>query len=153
MQPSLFPAIPPEVSERIDRALADPELTGCARAVLVVLASRPCAGRDMAISIADLQRVFRHRVSVNQTAAGREYSDREIKGSVKELVERYRVPVGSVRHGNAGYFLCLTPADREAAVRPIRAEVFSLLNRWRVLGDSSSIAAELAGQVPMEDAQ
>lgn len=152
MQSSLFPPVPTETQERIDRALADSTLTGCARAVLIVLASRPAVGREHAISIADLQRVFRFEVQ-GGPAAGRAYSDREIKGSVKALIETFRVPIGSARQEPYGYWILRTPEERDEAVRPIRAEVISLLNRWRVLDNQSAIAAELAGQIALEAGQ
>jgi hypothetical protein len=125
-------------------------MSGCARAVLIVLHSRPALGRNRAISIADLQRVFRHRVLNGETAAGADYSDRQIKGAVKELIEDFGVPVGSSRQEPHGYYICQDSADRINAVRPIRAEVISLLRRWKTLDSQSDIGLELAGQLGLE---
>jgi hypothetical protein len=149
-QADLFPAIPAEVTARINKAIADPNMSGCARAVLIVLAGRPAVGRARAISIADLQRVFRYRMAGGESAAGVEYTDRQIKGAVKQLIEDYGVPVGSSRQEPHGYYICQDSADRINAVRPIRAEIVSLLKRWKTLDTQSDIGLELAGQIAME---
>src|SRR6185437_15879510 len=99
-QRELFPAIPAEVTARIQRVLVNPAASPCAKAVL----TRICdvAGRSHAVGIGALQQYWRIcRVKV--------YSDREIKAAVKELVEEWRVPVGSARSAPAGYFLLVSP--------------------------------------------
>lgn len=144
-QRALFPIIPDDIRHRVMRALADEDLSPCAHQVLQRLIRFPeCAGRDRAISIGRIQdwaRMNGYKV----------FGDREIKSAAKELLELRGVPIGSARTEPCGYYICVDTGDREAAVRPIRAEVFSLLNRWSVLDSKSSIAAELAGQMGISE--
>src|SRR5579872_6741727 len=137
------PPIPSDVRARIDRAMSDPDISLCARAVLIQLVGYPATGSQRAVSIHMLRSTF-------AVAGIKQYGPREIKAAVKELVEDAGVPIGSARGKTPGYFLLCSQADREAAVRPIRAEVISQLKRWRTLDAESAIGVELAGQLGMQ---
>lgn len=139
------PPIPDDVRPRIDRALTDPEISPCAKAILLQLVGYPATGSNRAVSIYMLRSSF-------AISGIKQYSPREIKAAVKELVEERGVPVGSSRGKQPGYFLLVSPEDRRAAIRPIRAQIIAEMKRWRTLDADSAIGLELAGQLSMLEA-
>jgi|GEM_PF-4008006 len=143
-QRDLFPLIPEEIRARASRAMADPAITPCAFQVLTRLIRFPeAAGRERAISIADLQAWAR----LNGFHV---YSDREIKAAVKQLIEEHDVPIGSVRYEPAGYFVLCSAEDIEIAERPILGEIRSLARRLRCTNPKSEISRTLCGQMGIE---
>lgn len=79
------------------------------------------------ITIAQLQKNLRHGPDDRLT------SPRLVKDSIKQLIEVFGIPIGASRRPPAGYFLIVTPADAEAAARPLLAEIHSLSRRLRCI--------------------
>jgi hypothetical protein len=73
-------------------------------------------------------------------------SERDVKKTVKSLVEDFGLPIGASRQQPSGYFLCVTPEDMEDAIRPLVHEIESLARRVRVLGGEQRLA-EIWGQM------
>lgn len=138
VQAELFPHIPAEVQERVDRAMASNRVSPCARAVLLRL--RDVGGRQRAVSIWALQSFWR----ISQT---RIWGDRDVKAAVKELLEEHGVPIGAARSQPAGYFLLVTPEDIDEAERPLIGEIRSLARRLRAVNAKSEISRLLCGQL------
>lgn len=136
------PPLPVELQARIDEVRWT-DLSDCERDVLDLLTnlvSGPRAGRQNALSIADMQRLMQRR-------GGYVWSDRVIKAAVKNLVEERGLPIGSSRCSDApGYFYAVETADLEAAERPLRGEIISLAKRIRAFNPRSDFARHLAGQ-------
>jgi len=77
-------------------------------------------------------------------------SDRSVKQSVKTLLEEHDIPIGSCRRvPNNGYYFVVDDADAEEAVRPLKAEIFSLFRRIKGLSPNSQFVRELNGQLAM----
>lgn len=92
---------------------------------------------DKAMSIAVIQKTV-------------DIADRRVKDSVKTLLEEYGVPIGSSRiPGKNGYYFLLTDLDAEEASRPIKAEIFSMFRRLKVLSPKSAFVRSLQGQMDM----
>lgn len=137
---SFPPPIPADIQVRIDRAMSDPDISPCAKAVLIQLIGYPATGSNRAVSIQMLRSTF-------AASWVRQYSPRDIKGAVRELIMERGVPIGSARGKLPGYYLLSDPCDREKAIRVVRAQALADLKRWRALDDDSAIALELAGQM------
>jgi hypothetical protein len=136
----LFPEIPNEVQLRIELA-ASSGASLCAQAVLRIVRNR--IGRAQALTIFGLQHIWRLREE-------KVWSDRDVKAAVKELVEERGVPIGSARSGLAGYFLCVSAEDIDAAERPLLGEVRSLAKRLRAMNPKSEISRAICGQLGIE---
>lgn len=142
-QPTLnFDALLPELAIRIADARRSP-MSDAARDVLSLLVDHPAgarAGRDKALSIAAMQGAWDY-------AGQHIWSERVVKAAVKELLEDCGVPIGSSRRsGNSGYYLISSCADLEAAERPLKGEVLSLLKRLRTINPRTDFCRHLAGQ-------
>jgi len=143
-QAELFPPIPFAVVERAMAAIASETVSPCAREVCRALLFEPAAGREAAMQISALQARWRLQ-------GQRVWSDRDVKASVKELLEVHGVPIGSARSGECGYFLLVCPEDVAAAERPLEAEIRSLARRLRAINPKSEISRLLCGQMGLGD--
>lgn len=141
------PPLPLDLAQRIHDARYSGRLSDCAVAVLsllVDLESGPRAGKENAVQISAMQRIW-------QRNGEYVWPDRTVKGAVKELIEDHEVPIGSSRiTGQAGYFLLISVDDLEAAERPLRAEILSLAKRLRTINPSSRFARMIAGQLAID---
>lgn len=140
------PPLPAELQERIADARRSGRLSDCAADVLDLLADHPSgprAGRDRALSIAAMQEMWTRRgVHV--------WSERAIKDSAKFLLEEMEIAIGSSRErGRGGFYLCVSDADAESAVRPYRSEIYSLFRRIRCLSPNSAFVRRLNGQLEL----
>lgn len=140
----LFPAIPEEIRSRIERALADPVTTPCAKAVLRTMLSRFAVGRIRAVGIEALQERW-------QGMGNKIFSAREVKAAVKHLIESHGIPIGSARCTPVGYFICVTAEDIDEAERPLVNEVKSLARRLRCINAKSEISRILCGQLGIHE--
>jgi hypothetical protein len=95
-----------------------------------------CKGRAHAISIGMIGRITNMQ-------------EREIKSSVKSLIEDFGIPIGASRHKPYGYFLIVSSDDVDVALRPLANEVISIARRMRKLG-GSDIVKEMLGQLRVE---
>lgn len=138
------PPIPDDIRQRIDRAMSDPELGACAKAVLIQLVGYPATGSGRAMSIEMLRSTF-------AVAGIRQYSPRDIKAAVKELVEERGVPVGSRRTKPYGYFVACDAADLNDAERPLVAEIRSLAKRVRSINPKSELSRMICGQLEIAE--
>jgi hypothetical protein len=139
-----FDPIPAEISLRISDARATNKLSPCESDVLDLLSESVCLGRDKALGIAAMQAVWERR-------GKRVWPDRSIKDSVKQLLEIFEVPIGSSRaRGSSGYYFLSDSEDLEAAERPLRAEIISLVKRLKTINPKSRFAQHIAGQLQME---
>ena len=139
-QTELFPAVPQQLRVAALVALGGAGVSACAKDVLRILLYEPAAGRENALQIRHLQARWRIR-------GQRVWSDRDVKAAVKELLEDCGVPIGSSRSGDRGYFLLVTPADIEAAERPLIGEIRSLARRLRAINPRSEISRAICGQL------
>lgn len=112
------------------------------RAVLDALWERKPFGANQAMSLADVQEWCRLHGCV--------VSDRLIKAAVKELIEKYHIPIGASRQAPVGYFLIVSDEDAQKAVNHLEAEALSLLRRCRVLSPKSDYGRQLLGQLEVE---
>jgi hypothetical protein len=145
-----FDAPPPimaNVQQRILDARSSGKLTDCEADVLTLLTdgpSGPRLGRARAMQISEMQGVLSRRT-------GHVYSDRSIKGAVKQLLEVHEVPIGSSRTvGCSGYFLLESDEDLQASERPLKGELLSIARRLKALNPRSTFARQLVGQLQME---
>jgi hypothetical protein len=138
------PPMPVEIQKRIWDAFESTKLSDCQYVVLCQVIDRP--GRCKAIKISEMQWQW-------ELGEWFIYSDREIKGAVKSLVEDFEIPIGSSRAKPAGYYLIVTPEDAEAAVKPLLAEIRSLAHRCRILSPKSQYVRHLLGQLSVEENQ
>ena len=90
-----------------------------------------------------------HARPLGEISAKLHTTHRDVKQMVKSLVEDFALPIGASRQEPYGYFLCLTAADVEAAIRPLENEVISLARRVRALGGEQRLA-EFFGQLQLE---
>jgi hypothetical protein len=136
-----------ELDRCIGRLLAVTE----ARAVNAAIQSPPALDKNLR-AIVELLRDHRgadRPITIEGIRVHVPLSERQVKKSVKQLVEVYGLPVGASRHFPAGYFLVVTAADREAALRPLRAEFYSLLRRIKALGDNR-VVEKMLGEAQQE---
>lgn len=75
-----------------------------------------------------------------------ELDARRVKKVVEQLRAAHRVPIGSRRELPAGYFRIVDDEDLERAIRPYRAQIFSMLRVVRACVPRSR-AAEFFGQL------
>jgi hypothetical protein len=138
--------IPSDLQQRIAAARKNKSLSGCARAVLNVLADplSPHAGMTSAICIASLQRKW-----TNLT--GRCWNDREIKGAVEELRVTYRIPVGSSRRKPYGYFLAVTDEELQATAEVYISQALSMLKHATIFSPRSNYVRHRLRRLELED--
>jgi hypothetical protein len=88
-------------------------------------------------------------ISISTIVAKYGMNEREVKLTVKSLVEDFGIPIGASRQEPYGYFLIVSAEDLESALRPLANEVVSLARRMRKLG-GTSIVKEMLGQLRVE---
>ena len=140
-------SLPPDLKTRISDARESGKLTeseSFVLALLVDLKTGPRAGRAQALSIAKMQG---HMQRVDRKVC----TERQIKASVKSLIEVHGIPICSSRDRNhGGYFLAVESADLEAAERPLRGEIISLAKRLKAFNPKSDFARHLVGQLAIQ---
>lgn len=140
VQATLFTDAEFEVRRRVDAVLLENMLTTCEEQILRIIGY--AYGTKNALSIDNIQRILENRADYG-------YSDRQIKGAVKCLIEQFGIPIGSSRQQPYGYYLVVSDQDAEDAVRPLRNEIFSLLRRIQALSPKSKFVRELQGQLDL----
>jgi len=125
-----------ELDARITRVLGRADLDEGTAEILRIIASHK--GAANAISIRGI--LFFLKVGWNE---------RTVKAAVKDLIERFAMPIGGSRKPPYGYFLILTAEDQAEAARPLRNELKSLSRRLRALSSKHELA-RLWGQVQLE---
>jgi hypothetical protein len=142
LQIEFMPSLPVGVERRIRAARESGQLTDCQRDVLRLMVSgmRPAIGGAQAISIADMQSIWRERHELI-------HSDRTIKAAMKGLLEDWNIPVGSSRRSTCpGYFLLADDSEVQSTVRVYLAEAKSLLRRCKALSPGTDFVRGLLGQ-------
>lgn len=143
VQASLFNEVEEDLRERMRELLRSDSLIFSEKAVILCLLSESAFGQNRAISIDRIQ-------CLSLKAGDGEYGDRTIKQAVKSLLEKYGLPVGSCRiPGQNGYYICISDSDAEDAVRPLKAEIFSLFRRIKGLSPNSAFVRQLNGQMEL----
>jgi hypothetical protein len=125
-----------ELDARILAILKSGEATWRTQELARLLAGHK--GAANAVSIAEIRRQLSFFIS-----------PRDVKDSVKDLIERFGVPIGGSRRPPFGYFLIVTAEDQADAARPLRNELKSLSRRLRALSSKHELA-RLFGQVQLE---
>ncbi len=77
------------------------------------------------------------------------YSERDVKGIVEALIVKHHLRIGAKRDEPFGYYIIQDAADLEAAVKPYKSQIISMLRRLRVL-DEPHARREFLGQVRLE---
>jgi hypothetical protein len=142
-QSLLFTDAQPTILEKVNVARQSPDLTKTESFVLDRLIRGSAFGLDNVVSIQTMQRMAK--------AQGlKPPSDRSIKDAVKTLLEVYDIPIGSCRiPGKNGYYFCVSDEDCEDAVRPLKAEIYSMFRRIKVLSPKSAFVKRLQGQMAL----
>lgn len=133
--------IPTPVYNRCVEALRSPALSPCSAMVLTRMLRLPrqAVGRSGAISIRDLQT---WAASNNHPS----FSARDIKSAVKQLIEDFKVPIGSARFEPCGYFVIASAEDLAEALKPLRHECDSLSERIDCLAAAFRVQGEMEFQ-------
>jgi len=123
------------IHRRLSELIVDKMMLPCDKAVMLRLMAFHAYGSSKALSIAAMQYKWRaDGVHV--------WRDRAIKQAVKNLLEIYDLPIGSCRIApHNGYYFVISDEDAEAAVRPLKAEIFSMFRRIKVLSPRSASCA------------
>jgi hypothetical protein len=135
------------IHRRLADLLADKTMLPCDKAVMIRLMSFHAYGAAKALSIAAMQ--FKWKADGQHV-----WPDRAVKQAVKNLLEKYDLPIGACRIApHNGYYFVISDEDAEAAVRPLKAEIFSMFRRIKVLSPRSAFVRRLQGQIDllMED--
>lgn len=144
LQLAMFTDAECEIRHRVDVALRSEKLTGTASFVLWTLEQENAYGINNAVSINTLQNIWENTATPNAP------SDRSIKDAVKGLLEDHDIPIGSCRiPGKSGYFFISSDSDAEDASRPLRAEIFSMFRRLKVINPKSAFVRKLQGQISL----
>lgn len=88
-------------------------------------------------------------VSIAELKRATSLDDRTVKEVVESLITFHKVRIGAARGKPNGYFLIRTIEDQEAAVKPYRSQIRTMLRRLEVL-DGKSAVLELLGQLRTE---
>lgn len=143
-QLAMFIDVESDIRQRVSMAHGSGKLTGVQSFVLWTLEQENAFGIDKAVSIETLQNIW------NNTCTPKAPSDRAIKDAVKTLLEEFAVPIGSCRiPGKNGYFFIDSDISAEAASRPLRAEIFSMFRRLKVISPKSAFVRQLQGQIAL----
>lgn len=73
--------------------------------------------------------------------------DRQLRNSVKFLIEKCGVPIASISEAPGGYFLIQTEAERQEAIGELRSRITSLAVRVKGLSRASEEPGGLFGSV------
>lgn len=125
------------LSERIIKALNDPDIPSFVRVVLLGLLSSNATASPVPLMV--LQNLIYRSTQIM-------LSERTIKRAVALLIDKYGIAIGAARTGNNGYFFVRTPDQSQAAVRPLLAEIRSLARRCRILSPRSLYGRAVHGQ-------
>ena len=128
-----------ELDAQVTRVLGRADLDEPTAELLRLLAGHK--GAANAICIREI--VERLTLNVEQ------WDPRTVKAAVKDLVERFGIPIGGSRKKPYGYFLILTAEDQADAARPLRRELESLSRRLRKLIGKME-TARLFGQIQLQ---
>ena len=90
-----------------------------------------------------------HARPLEKIATSLHASARDVKATVKLLVEDFEIPIGASRQEPYGYFLCVTQEDYDQALRPLVNELISIARRVRALA-SQERRSEVMGQLQLE---
>ncbi len=85
-------------------------------------------------------------ISINDICRLTNLKTREVKDVVEGLRMDHRMRIGALRTSPGGYFIVETAEDAEAALRPYRKQVFTMLKVIAVLADKQQ-RMEFAGQL------
>jgi len=106
------------------------------RAVLDALAG--ARGADAAVSIAEIQ-------------SRTELSYRGVTNAIENMRVKHKLPIGSARGANHGYFLIESAADLETTTRPLKNQALSMLRVVHSLeGPRRRRLGEMVGQLAIE---
>jgi len=101
-------------------------------ALRIDLAQVTTEGRKVAESIMQYRRS--KPIPLRSLVERTRLNDRAVKLTGEELIVAHGMRIGASREPpNAGYFLCISDADIEAAARPLRSTAESLLRRIKAL--------------------
>lgn len=75
-------------------------------------------------------------------------SARELRRTIKSLIENHRLPIGSTPHHPAGYFVITSQKEAKAVTRRYYRGALSLLYRMRCLDDISR--RDLSDQIEID---
>ncbi|HWR35988.1 MAG TPA: hypothetical protein VN622_08990 [Clostridia bacterium] len=120
-----------------------------------VLCGRVTPGWPLPDPARELLRLLRHHRGVRYAKPLAAIAEklgmqaREVKSTVKSLIEDFGIPIGASRQEPYGYFLCVTPEDYDAAERPLINEMLSIATRLRALGGEHRLN-EVMGQLKLE---
>jgi hypothetical protein len=132
-----------DIRAKIAAVHAKNVLIPCETAVLLRLGASQAFGSDHAVSIAAMQEQWRRDgLPV--------YGDRSIKAAIKTLLEEHNLPIGACRIApRNGYHFVTSDEEAEAAVRPLKAEIFSMFRRIKILAPRSAFVRKLQGQLEL----
>lgn len=125
-------------------AKVKPKMTPCESDVIAALLSGPYASREHPVSIAAMQTIWR------TSCGGCYHHERKVREAVKHLVEVHGLPIGSVHHAPAGFFLMCSPEDVAATEAHLLKGTLSMLRRLRAINPKSEISRRLCGQLDIE---
>ena len=96
-----------------------------------------------------LQRGRANAISIAILCQMTEYTEREIKGIVEQLIVTHGLKIGSSRVKPFGYFMIIDQADLDAAICAYRHQILSM---WRRLGAlaPAHYLREMHGQLTIE---
>lgn len=137
-EPAGLPTITgPLFAEPVDGPFAQSQIQPSAEEVMVASLIWRQRGRSKPISIARVRELTN-------------YSERQIKGIVEQLIVTHRMRIGGRREEPAGYYMIETAEDLATAVGPYRAQIIAMWRRLRVLLQPQALR-ELLGQLKLEE--
>jgi hypothetical protein len=134
-----------DLDRRIARLLRSGQLDRPEQELLSILAQHK--GAANAISIRQLLSQLTHWSECSSKWS--DWTERDIKAAVKDLIERFGIPIGGSRSKPYGYFLVMTIDDQLEAGRPLLHEIRSLARRHRIL-TSRQETARLLRQIELD---
>lgn len=138
-----------QITRALSRGLGTGEMDEGTAEILRIIASHK--GAAQAVSIRQILRVMNAGLEdyALHPSAGVGWNERNVKAAVKDLIERFGIPIGGSRKPPYGYFLILTAEDQADAARPLVNELKSISRRVRSLSSKQDLA-RLFGQVQLE---
>jgi hypothetical protein len=134
--------IPAKLRGKIQHTLDDMEAPAFVRAVLGALlySTDPARGFQSPASAFVLQHCLGNRESTW-------LSIQLIKRAIRELIETYRIPVGSSQGAARGYYFILNAVMADTATRPIVAQIRGLLRHVTSLAPHAPAVKALTGKL------